>query len=68
MFTAWLLICALGNQESWSCFPVQDMRGRYYNCDQCLERIDEMVTDIENTFDVRGQRYKTKCAYADIET
>ena len=68
MFTAWLLICALGNQESWSCFPVQDMRGPYYNSDQCLERIDEMVTDIENTFDVRGQRYKTKCAYADIGT
>ena len=68
MFTAWLLICALGNQESWSCFPVQDMRGPYYNRDQCLERIDEMVTDIENTFDVSGQRYKTKCAYADIET
>jgi|TARA_A100001011_G_C13724516_1_gene600966 hypothetical protein len=44
------------------------MRGPYYNRDQCLERIDEMVTDIENTFDVRGQRYKTKCAYADIET
>jgi hypothetical protein len=47
---------------------VQDVRGPYYNRDQCLERIDEMVTEIENTFDVRGQRYKTKCAYADIET
>ena len=68
MFTAWLLICALSNQESWSWYPVQDMRGPYYNRDQCLERIDEMVTDIENTFDLSGQRYKTKCVYAGIGT
>ena len=40
MFTAWLLICALSNQKSWSCYPVQDMRGPYYNRDQCLERVD----------------------------
>ena len=66
MFTAWLRICQLVGPESWDCFDVVDTRGPYYSHERCLERTEEMVTDIEDNHNVLGWRYLNRRAEDEV--
>ena len=59
MLTAMVLVCSLVTEND--CMLFTDSRGPYATEEQCLARVEEMITDITPTLPPVPAQFRYKC-------
>ena len=60
MFKALVLACAMGSISPGTCIEATDERGPYETREECVMRVQQMVTALQMTMPVPMQ-YRYKC-------